>query len=235
MKKNTNERPALLKHLKESGISKNIINAFSEIDQAEFFPRTIDFAPYSLKPVSIGCGQKSDDPFILSRMIQLLEPKKSWKLLEIGTGSGYSTALLSKMVKEVITIELNANLAKSTRKNLVDNGFFNIRIFAGDASGIDDSVGKFDGLIIHAACSQRPMKLLALLKNGSPAVFPMGPTFQQQIVRYINRPIDEESLRNFTFHEFCNVESIRGKYGWIDREYPPSGPADEEQPDQSSL
>ena len=234
------DKEIFLKELRKEGISKATMDAFSAVDQELFFPKSVGMKHYEIKHLPVGCGERSDDPLLLARMIDILAPKKTWRLLEVGGGSGYSTAILSTMVKEVVSVEYNEQLAKLARERLIDNGYFNVRSFTGDATEMGDGLGLFDGIIILASCMQRPLRLLAMLKNNHYAVFPMGPAFQQQIVRYKNTPMGEEdTLPNFTFYDFCNVPSIRGIYGWVDQvELPPEaenrspGENDEEQNDQ---
>ncbi len=213
------QKKAFIKYLKDKDIKKKVLDAFEAVDQEDFFTETLKGGLYTEKPVPIGCGEMSDDPFVLAKMIQVLDPKKSWKILEVGTGSGYSTAILSSMVKEVVTVEFHEPLAQLAKEKLIDKGYFNIRIFAGDATQMHDRLGPFDGIIIHPACSHRPLTLLSMLKGSRFSVFPMGPTFQQQIVRYKNALLGaEDTLKNFTFYDFCRAESIRGRYGWRDQE-----------------
>ncbi len=212
------EKNAFIKHLKDRDIQKKVLDAFAAIDQENFLTDNLVGGLYSEKPIPIGCGETSDHPFVLAKMIQVLDPKKSWRILEVGTGSGYSTAILSGMVKEVITVEYHQNLAEMAKENLIEHEHFNVRIFAGDATKMHDRLGPFDGIIIHPACSHRPLTLLSMLKENRFAVFPMGPSFQQQIVRYKNSLLSgEDTLKNFTFYDFCSAESIRGEYGWKDQ------------------
>ncbi len=213
------DKENFLKQLREMGRSEKTVKAFASVEQELFIPRTVNMQYYRMKAVPAGFGEKTDDPALLSEMIDILSPAGNWRLLEIGGGSGYSTAVLSTMVKEVVSIEYNEGLASMARTNLIDNGFFNIRSFAGDGSRIAFEMGSFDGIIIHAACSQRPMGILSALRNGCCAVFPMGPSFQQQITCFRNNPVSDEvdSYKNCTFHGYCSVSSIRGEYGWADR------------------
>lgn len=228
------EKKKLFKYLTEQGIHKKTVDAFSKVNQEDFIEKTMGMEYYQQAPISIGCGEKSDDALVLARMIDVLEPRKSWKLLEVGTGSGYSTAILSTMVKQVVTFEYHETLARMAREKLVNSGFFNVRSFAGDATEIMDELGYFDGLIIHASCRQRPLSLLAILKEDHHAVFAMGPVIQQRIVKYKNTVIDGvDTFRNFTFHGYCALPSIRGQYGWVDLEPVPPEPEGEEEKEEN--
>ncbi|MCL2025819.1 MAG: hypothetical protein FWG92_03335 [Leptospirales bacterium] len=221
-----------LKELKKNGISKTTLDAFEYVKQDVFIPKTVGMDYYSMQALPVGFGEKSDDPLLLAQMIDILSPKDSWRLLEVGTGSGYSSAILSCLVKELVTVEINEKLALLAKEKLIDNDFYNVRLFAGDATEAVTELTNFDGLIIFASCTRRPLKILASLKNNQFAVFPMGPVFRQQIVKYKNTFIgDSETLRNFEFHGFCDVPAIRGEYGWLDQyefpeEIPPELPHD---------
>jgi len=223
-----------LKELKKNGISKTVLEAFDYVQQDNFIPKTVGMDYYDMRSVPVGFGEKSDDPLLLAQMIDILSPKDSWRLLEVGTGSGYSSAILSCLVKELVTVEINEKLAHLAKEKLIDNRFYNIRLFVGDASDAVDSLSGFDGLIIFAACMSRPLRILAPLKYNRFAVFPMGPAIRQQVVKYKNVSIGEsDTLRSFEFHGFCDVPSIRGEYGWLDQyefpeEIPPELPREEE-------
>ena len=168
---------------------------------------------YGEKLIPIGKGEVSDNPLTLAKMIQLLSPNPEWKILEIGTGSGYSTSILASMVKEVVTIEYHEGLAKESKERVIDQGFFNVKFFAGDATDIKEFSQDYDAIIIFAACYQSPYALFNQLKDEGVAVFPMGPPGQQQITFYTHSK-EKESSR-FSFSDFCEFKSIYGKYGWL--------------------
>lgn len=220
------DKAKLLSRLEEEGVTKRTIDAFAQVEQEAFIPKAVGMRYYQLSPIPVGFGEQSDDPLLLAQMIDLLGPKDTWRLLEVGGGSGYSSAILSLLVKELVTVEFNENLAKIAKEKIIDSGYFNVRSFAGDASKITDGLGLFDGALVLAACTQRPLGMLSCLRYGGVAVFPMGPVFGQQITRFVNMPAaDGDTLRNFSFHGFCRLPSIRGEYGWVDRMPEPPEPA----------
>ena len=211
------------KELKKQKIKKNILEAFGDIDRSNFFDSVFKDKIYSMEKIPIGHGETSDDPAILAKMIQALNPKKDWRLLEIGTGSGYSTAVLSRLVSEIISIEYNEDLALRAKPKVISEGCYNVKFLAGDAGENPDQIGEFDGIIVFAACVQRPFSFINILKDNGSIVFPMGPAFQQQIVHFTKPAgeISDYSSSHFRFLDLCNFNSIRGKYGWIDREFIP--------------
>ena len=149
-------------------------------------------------------------------MMTVLSPHKKWNLLEIGTGSGYSTALLSTLAGKIVTIEYNEKLAAGSKNRLINNGFFNIKFLAGDCSELDDTAGVFDAVIVHAGCMHSPYAALNLLKKNGVAVFPMGTEMMQQITLYKNLTLkpDEDPFKRYKFLDPCRVQSIKGIYGF---------------------
>jgi len=210
----TKKRDEFYKKLKDLNISENIISAFASVDRAIFFDPFFKDKLNNFEPIPIGFGEYSDNIEILAEMINILNPQKEWRLLEIGTGSGYSTAILSSMVKNIVTVEFHEQLALEAKKRLIDNGYFNIKFLAGDCSDIDDSLGSFDAAIIYAGCTHSPYSVLNLLKSNGVAVFPMGPVTMQQITLYKNIRGDEISpFERYKFFKTCTVPFIKGKYG----------------------
>jgi len=201
-----------IKKIKSFNISDKIISTFESIDRTLFFDPFFKKQIWGMEPIPVGYGEKSDNVEILAKMLNHLNPEKHWNVLEIGTGSGYSTALIASMTARVVSIDYNENLAKEAKKRLLDNGFFNAKFFAGDCSELDDTTGSFDGIIIYPGCLHSPYAVLNLLKPNSIAVFPMGPVHMQQITVYKNIQTDDP-FKRYKFNETCVVPSIKGEYG----------------------
>ena len=127
-------KPEFIKQIKSLKVSKKVLSAFESVDRSLFFDPFFKKQIWGLDPVPIGYGEKSDNVEILAKMLNYLNPAKQWNILEIGTGSGYSTALLASMSARVVSIDYNENLAKEAKKRLLDNGYFNTKFFAGDCS-----------------------------------------------------------------------------------------------------
>ncbi|MBN2160905.1 MAG: methyltransferase domain-containing protein [Spirochaetes bacterium] len=210
------ERSRYLKQLKDAGVGKAILGVVSGIDRLKFFDPIFSERVYSMETIPIGFGQKSDDPLILMKMIGHMGLKKKFRVLEVGTGSGYSTAVISGLVREVVTVDYHEDLARIARERLLGQGYRNTRFYAGDATDFDGPLGLFDAAIILAACVRTPYFVINALKPGGVAVFPMGPAHQQQIARCVNDPDVPDISRNFRFYDLCSFNSIRGIYGWVD-------------------
>ncbi len=208
------------KNIKKLNLKKEILHAFQAVDRSLFFDPFFKDRIAGFEPVPVGLGEFSDDVVILSKMLTILSPHKKWNLLEIGTGSGYSTALLSTMVHKILTIELNETLALSAKERLMSSGFFNIKFLAGDCSELDDTAGAFDAVIVHAGCMHSPYAALNLLKKNGVAVFPMGTAMMQQLTLYKNLKLqpDDDPYKRYKFFDTCMVQSIKGQYGYSNKE-----------------
>jgi len=211
----TKKKTDFIKKVQSLDLNSAIINAFSSVERDIFFEPFFKDKISGFEPIPIGLGEHSDDVAVLAEMINILSPKRGWNLLEVGTGSGYSTAILSTMVKKITSIEFHEKLAIDAKKRLIDNGYFNIKFMAGDCSELDDRAGLFDAAIIHAGCMHSPYSVLNLLKPNGVAVFAMGPIHMQQITFYRNiiKGTDANPFARYKFFNTCNIPPIRGKYG----------------------
>jgi protein-L-isoaspartate(D-aspartate) O-methyltransferase len=208
-------RDAFIKTLKKNRIRKGVLEAVHAVRQEDFFDPMFVPRLYTDESIPIGFGQASDPPLSLARMLSRLAPQRRWRVLEVGTGSGYSAALLASMVSEVVTVEILDGLAVEARDRLRRLRKGNIRIFSGDGTVSDGSLGHFDAIIVLAACRKRPLSLLSSLKPGSSIIFPMGPEHQQQIALLKNEISGgEERLFKMSFHEFCLFPPIQGAHGY---------------------
>ncbi|MBN2402279.1 MAG: methyltransferase domain-containing protein [Spirochaetes bacterium] len=198
--------------LKNEGIRENIIDAFKNYKQKDFFDQIFSGYFYSHEPVPIGNGEKGDASPILAKMINHLSPDKESRILEIGTGSGYSTAILSKLFKEIVTVEYFEELAISAKQRLAGFKINNVRFLTGDILELDGIPGLFDGIIIFAACSVRPLFLMTHLKEKGKVIFPMGPIYQQQITIMKNEQGEKDSQYKMSFHDLCSYSPLKGMY-----------------------
>ncbi|MBN2039058.1 MAG: methyltransferase domain-containing protein [Spirochaetes bacterium] len=194
--------------LKNESIRKDIITAFDQLDQKLFFDKIFHGYFYSNEPIPIGHGERGEPSGILAKMINYLEPDKSARVLEIGTGSGYSTAVLSKLFDEVLTVEYYEDMALAAKERITNLKISNVRFLCGDINGLDSLPGVFDRVIIFTACPERPLFFMPYLKKGGIMVFPMGPDYQQQIIRLKNEPGENESLYKMNFFDLCNFKPV---------------------------
>jgi protein-L-isoaspartate(D-aspartate) O-methyltransferase len=209
------DKKKFIKLLHDNKIRKNIVSAFEKFDQEKFFDPVFTDMFYTEKTVSIGFGEKSDQPLILARMLNYLSPSRNFHVLEVGTGSAYSTAILSSLVKEVVTVEFNERLAGSARERISAMKINNIRVFSGDGTDLSEMPDMFDAIIIFAACEKRPLSLLKNLKKDGIMVFPMGTALMQQIAILTDMPGDKEGYFKMEFFDYCAFDIIKGMYGLL--------------------
>jgi protein-L-isoaspartate(D-aspartate) O-methyltransferase len=197
-----------ISNVKKEINNKYIISAFEKFDQKYFFDTIFSKNFYSDTPIPIGCGQKSDSLNVLAIMINYLSPDGNSRILEVGTGSGYSTAILSSLVKEVVTIEYHEELALSAKDRIINLGIKNVKFLTGNAFEYEAAV-PFNGAIIFAAYHERPLYMFQFLKKDGTIVFPMGPPHQQQIA-VLKAKKDKSREREYavTFHEFCQFSPL---------------------------
>ncbi len=196
----------LLKKLKPS---KSLMAALEKFDRSLFLDPLFSETFYLDESVPIGAGERTEKPSTLVQMIQHGNITKKSRVLEIGTGSGYSTAILAETAYEVLSIEIREELAERAKVRHERLRIRNSRFFIGDGIDADDSLGLFDAIFVWGACFARPLLLASLLKPEGKMVFPMGPAHQQQIAVYS----DDGNNPKTTFHEFCFFYPIQGKYG----------------------
>jgi len=115
-------------------------------------------------------------------MTELLKPKKTDRVLEIGAGSGYQAAILSKLVKIVYTVEFDKNLADFARKNIEKTKIRNVKVFCGDGSNGLPEHAPYDKIIVTCGCPEIPKQLIEQLKTGGRIVIPVGGFYQQELI-----------------------------------------------------
>lgn len=188
-----------------------IVDAFLKIPREIFVPQDMIHDSYNDTALSIGYGQTISQPFTVAYMMKVLELEKNDIVLEIGTGSGYQTALLAESVKKVYTIERIEALSKRAEIILNSLGYFNIEYYVGDGTlgWYDDSV-IFDKIIVTAGAPKIPQSLLDQLKNGGRMVIPVG-EYSEQLMKLIIKKLynyDEYEVGSFRF------VPLIGKNGW---------------------
>jgi protein-L-isoaspartate(D-aspartate) O-methyltransferase len=177
---NTNlKRKEMIEYqLKARGISnRKLLSAFLEVERHLFVrEEDIDYA-YEDYPLDIGHSQTISQPYIIALSLDHLELKKSDIVLEVGTGSGYQTALLSKLAKEVYTIELIPELHKKANKLLIDLGYDNVTCILGNGyrGYIDGS--PYDKIVVSCASKKMPTELINQLIDGGKMVIPIEQVF----------------------------------------------------------
>ncbi len=167
--------------------NKRVLDAFYAVQRHKFIPDKLLGRAYDDCPLPIGEGQTISQPYIVALMTELLDLSGEEKVLEIGTGSGYQTAILAKLAKAVYTIERKEELAKGAETILSDLGYKNIIFKVGDGTLGFPEETPFDRIIITAAASFLPEPLSEQLREGGKIVAPIGGSFGQVLTLFTKK------------------------------------------------
>ncbi len=171
--------------------SQKIINAFKKVPREFFVPDVLKNLVDNDAPIPIGYGQTTSQPYIIALMISYLELEGNEKVLEIGTGSGYQTAILSHLAKEVYSIEIIPELAEVAKERIKKLSLENVHIFTGDGSKGLPEYAPFDAIIVSAYTPSVPSPLLEQLSpDGGRMIIPIGSKSLQYL--YLFRKNDGE-------------------------------------------
>jgi len=170
------------RQLAERGIREaRVLDAMSRVPRHEFVPETLRQEAYEDHPLPIGEGQTISQPYIVAAMLEHLALQATDRVLEVGTGSGYVTALLSLLCAEVYSVERHAQLAALAESTLHRLGYRNMKIRVGDGSQGWPEYAPFDAILVSAATPEMPPALFAQLREGGRLVVPVGPPSSQEL------------------------------------------------------
>lgn len=175
-----------------------VLRVMEEVPRHWFVPPHLHSSAYRDQPLPIGEGQTISQPYIVALMTELIAPQSSDRVLEIGTGSGYQAAILSRLVSEVYTIEIKPKLYQRAKDALAARGFTNVNCREGDGYFGWPEAAPFDSVMITAAVDHIPPPLLAQLKDGGRLVLPLGSPFGYQNLVLVTKRGAEVTLRNVT-------------------------------------
>jgi protein-L-isoaspartate(D-aspartate) O-methyltransferase len=168
--------------LRARGISdRRVLDAMARVPRHEFALASTRDQAYEDHPLPIGEGQTISQPYIVALMLQVLTLAPTDRVLEVGTGSGYLTALLAELVAQVVSVERHAVLADSARVVLARMGYCNARVIVGDGSLGYPEAAPYDAIIVSAAAPEVPSALLAQLGEGGRMIIPVGSDDSQQL------------------------------------------------------
>ncbi|MFZ0558970.1 MAG: rRNA adenine N-6-methyltransferase family protein [Methylovirgula sp.] len=161
------EKAAFLLRLRAGGIRDlDLLRALEKVPREIFVPhRLVDLARRDLA-LPIGCGQTLSEPSLVARMIEALVPLRQQRVLEIGTGSGYATAVLAEIASEVVSVERFQTLAIAARLRLQRLGKSNATVIFGDALALPAEAGPFDRMLVHGSLGEVPPQFAELLGEG---------------------------------------------------------------------
>jgi protein-L-isoaspartate(D-aspartate) O-methyltransferase len=188
--------------LEDRGIrDQRVLGAMFEVPRHEFVPEEFRAEAYEDHPLPIGSGQTISQPYIVAVMLQHLALQPADRALEVGTGSGYATALLSRLCAEVYSVERHRELADFAKSALDRLGYSNVTIQVADGSqGLPESA-PFDAILVSAATPALPPALLAQLREGGRMVIPVGFSMSQQLqlIRKTDGQVEVELLEGCRF------------------------------------
>ncbi|MEC7940097.1 MAG: protein-L-isoaspartate(D-aspartate) O-methyltransferase [Pseudomonadota bacterium] len=177
----------LITFLIENGIrDQKVLDAIYQLPRESFLSQAMYHQAYDNNALPIGQGQTISQPYIVAKMTELLELQQDSRVLEIGTGSGYQTAVLAQLVDHVYSVERIKSLQWDAKRRLKQLDFYNISTKHGDGWQGWSSKGPFDAIIVTAAAESIPQALLQQLKDGGRLLIPVGDDEQQllKIVRH---------------------------------------------------
>jgi protein-L-isoaspartate(D-aspartate) O-methyltransferase len=192
-------------------VNQDILKFAQSLDRSFFIDNEYKSCANLNEPLPIGYGQTISQPSLVVEMSQLLCPDSNKSVLEIGTGSGYQTAILAHFSKCVYTVECIAELANTARRKLDSLGYTNISYRIGDGSVGWSEHAPYDRIIVTAAAGRIPEELLDQLGEGGIMVIPVGPCDLQELILVTKDNHDNIRTQSIEYVRF--VEMI-GKYGW---------------------
>jgi protein-L-isoaspartate(D-aspartate) O-methyltransferase len=192
--------------------NRAVLETMGEVPREEFVPVDLRRLAYRDAPLPIGEDQTISQPFMVAMMIEAAEPEPGDRVLEVGTGSGYGAAVLSRIAAQIYSIERNEKLAETARQHLERLGYDNIEVVCGDGTLGWPEHAPYNAIVVTAGGPVVPMPLREQLAIGGRLVIPIGPHLTvQDLVRV--RKIDRDTYRRENLGEVRFVPLI-GKAGW---------------------
>jgi|SRR5665213_2135545 len=170
------QRMEFMLTLRRRGISdKAVLRAMDEVPREHFVETRFADQAYADNAMPIACGQTISQPYVVAYMTEQLAVRGNHRVLEVGTGSGYQAAVLSRLAREVVSLERYRTLANAARTRLKTLGYANVEVLLGDGLGGEPLRAPFDRIIVTAAAESIPPALTAQLAEGGIMILPLGP------------------------------------------------------------
>jgi protein-L-isoaspartate(D-aspartate) O-methyltransferase len=183
--------------IQNRGISNKLtLDAMRTVPRQKFVPPNLIERAYNDGPLPIGYGQTISQPYIVAFMTAVIDPKPDFKVLEIGTGSGYQAAVLSEIVSETYTIEIITELYNSASKRLTELGYDKVTCKNADGYYGWEEFAPFDAIVVTAAAEYIPPPLIKQLKDGGKMIIPVGSPFLNQNLILVEKNGEEITTTN---------------------------------------
>ena len=174
--KESEQRMEFMLTLRQRGISdKAVLRAMDAVPREHFVEARFAESAYADQAMPIACGQTISQPYVVAYMTEQLRVQPHHRVLEVGTGSGYQAAVLSRLAREVVTLERYRTLANSARARLKTLNYANVEVLLGDGFGGEPMRAPYDRIIVTAAAESIPQALIAQLAEDGIMVLPLGP------------------------------------------------------------
>ncbi|HZJ52392.1 MAG TPA: protein-L-isoaspartate O-methyltransferase [Actinomycetota bacterium] len=164
------------------GVADWVVDAFRAVDRAAFTPEKTGAAAYADRPVALPEGQTTSQPSLIARMIDELAPPEGGRVLEVGTGYGFQTALLAQRASLVVSVERHVGLASRARANLERAGVVNCVVMVSDGWKGEPGHAPYDGIVVSATASEIPPVLAVQLTEGARLVIPVRDGYDERVV-----------------------------------------------------
>jgi protein-L-isoaspartate(D-aspartate) O-methyltransferase len=191
-----------------------VLEAMRAIPRHFFVPEALQGRAYGDHALPISASQTISQPYIVARMTELLEVNRDSRVLEIGAGSGYQTAILAKVAGQVYSIERIGDLARGAQARIRELGIHNATVKCFDGTLGWAANAPYDGILVAAGGPNIPKPLVAQLKPGGRLVVPVGPTRESQ---RLVRVIKTETGSKEEDHGACAFVPLIGQHGWSDQ------------------
>jgi len=176
----------------KKSLDDKVMAVMEQVPRHEFLPADLRYCAYENGPAPIGSGQTISQPYIVALMSDLLNTKPADIILEIGTGSGYQTAILSQLVQQVYSVEIIADLATSAGRRLNKLGYDNVEVRNDDGYFGWPEHAPYDGIIVTAAAPHIPRSLIDQLRPGARLVLPVGLPYSYQELIVVEKKANGE-------------------------------------------
>jgi protein-L-isoaspartate(D-aspartate) O-methyltransferase len=180
-------KEGLARLVEREGVSEALREAFRDIDRADFVPEEARRYAYGDRPIGIPEGQTTSQPSLIARMIDVTRIGSGERVLEVGTGFGFQTALLARLAAEVVSIDRFPSLTAAARANLERSGVTNVTLLTGDGWRGAPEHAPFDAIVVSAAASEVPEALAEQLVEGGRLVIPVRARSGDEVLLFAKR------------------------------------------------